>query len=499
MDHQYSSLKHLFGSNSNISSFFPQNRRLNPEDLKYRDSMTEQRPKAVPSKDASSYSGVLERTPKYRSAEKPTKLDDNLLGELSNEKSASSKASPLGFMEKSPSSSSVDRRYLSRTSARRSLDIEETGWRGSASIDNRDFCSSDDRLNRDLPSEKPLGDESSPGDSTFYNRTNQSNSSLLPSQTAFRAGVDSPFIGSLEDDSRVNSSARYRRSGDPSMGRGHNSAWRGLPNWTSPLPNGYLPFPHGPPHAGFQGMMPQFPPALYGVRPSLELNHPGIPFPLPDADRFSGPLRPLGWQNMMDGSGPSHLHGWDGSNGVFRDEPHLYGAAEWDQNRHPINSRGRESSVDTWKGQNGDAKRDLLSPSHKDEASADDGLAVQVGQMSNNEDNRRHGILGKFSETRSGATSYAEESTPKVIHEKKLDLSKSTKDDVSCLSRYYLSKLDISVELARPELYDQCISLLDIDQSATTDEETTVHIMSKVRVCSQNLIYLLLIFLPIYF
>ncbi|XP_030501321.2 uncharacterized protein LOC115716625 isoform X1 [Cannabis sativa] len=451
-------------------------RHLNSDDLKYRESLTDYRSKGFPSKDVSGFSTGLEKGPKYRSMEKSTKLDDTLLGEVSNEKSSSSKASPLGLIERSPSSSSIDRRYINRSGARRSLDIEETGRRNTASIDNRDFGASDDRHSRDLPSEKPLADESSPNDSNFYNRPNQGNSSLIPSHSAFRAGVDSPFMGSHEDDGRMNSNARYRR-GDLNMGRGHNNAWRGVTNWNSPLPNGFMPFQPGPPHAGFQGMMTQFPGPLFGVRPSLEINHAGIPYHIPDADRFSSPMRPLGWQNMMDGSGPSHLHGWD-NNGVFRDEPHLYAAAEWDQNRHPMNSRARESSVDVWKGQNGDTKRDLRSPSHKDEATVDDGLAVQIGQMSNQEDNRGDGILGKFSETRSGATSSAEEST-KVIREKKLGPSKSTKDNVYCLSRYYLSKLDISVELARPELYSQCMSLLNIDQSTMTDEETTVRIMSK--------------------
>lgn len=448
--------------------------------MKYRDSTAEQRSRAVPSKDASGFSGALERGSKHRSMEKSSKMDDATLGELSNEKSSSSKASPLGLIERSPSSSSIDRRYMNRTGARRSLDIEETGWRSTASIDNRDF---DDRLSRDLPSEKPLVDESSPVDSSFYNRNNQANTSSIPPHPAFRAGVDSPFVGSLEDDSRVNSSSRYRRNGDPNMGRGHNNTWRGVPNWTSPLPNGFIPFQHGPPGT-FQGIMPQFPGPIFGVRPSLDINHSGMPYHIPDADRFSSHLRPPGWQNMMDATGPSHLHGWDGSNGVFRDEPHLFGAAEWEQSRHPMNTRGRESSVDTWKGQNGDAKRDLLSPSHKDDypvqASVDGASAVQAGQMSNHEDNHEHGNQGKLSETRSGVISSAEESTPKVIHEKKLESSKSSKGDASCLSRYYLSKLDISAELACPELYNQCMSLLDIDQSETTDEETIRLITSKV-------------------
>lgn len=384
---------------------------------------------------------------------------------------------------------------MNRSGVRRSLDIEETGRRNSASIDNRDFCANEDRLNRDLPLEKPLVDESSPADSSFYIRTSQANSSLVSPNPAFRAGVDSPsFIGSLEDDGRVNSSARYRRSSDPNVGRGHNNAWRGVPNWTSPVPNGFIPFQHGPPHGGFQGMMPQFPAPLFGVRPSMEMNHAGMPYHIPDAERFSGHLRPLGWQNMMDGSGPSHLHAWDGNNGAFRDEHPMYGASEWDQSRHPMNGRGWESNADMWKGQNGDAKRDVSSPSHKDDhqlqASADE-ESGQAGQMFNHEDNHDNGVNAKLAEVRSTVTSPAEDSKPKVIHEKTLDPATSPTNDVSRLSRHYLSKLDISAELANGEVYEQCLSLLDIDQSTAVDEDTTDYIILEVVISCINFVSLL--------
>lgn len=449
--------------------------------------MAEQRNKTVPSRDLPGFSGVSERGAKYRSVEKPIKMDDSQIGELSNERSSSSKASPLGLVERSPSSSSIDRRYINRTGVRRSLDIDETGRRSSASIDNRDFNTNEDRLSRDLPIEKPLVDESSPADSSFYGRTSQPNSSsLVPPHSAFRAGVDSPsFIGSLEDDGRVNSNTRYRRSSDPNVGRGHSNAWRGVPNWTSPVPNGFIPFQHGPPHGGFQGMMPQFPGPLFGVRPSMEINHTGIPYHISDADRFSSHLRPLGWQNMMDGSGPSHLHGWEGNNGTFRDEHPMYGAAEWDQNRHPMNGRGWESSADMWKGQNGDAKRDLPSPSHKDDypvqASGDDALSGQGGQMFNHEDDHDHGVHSKLVEVMSTVTSPSEDSRPKDIQEKTLDPARSSSNDVTRLSRHYISKLDISVALAHRELYDQCLNILDIEQSATVDEDTMKLIILKVE------------------
>lgn len=33
----------------------------------------------------------------------------------------------------------------------------------------------------------------------------------------------------------------------------------GAPNWSSPAPNGFVPFPHGPPHGNFPALMPHFP------------------------------------------------------------------------------------------------------------------------------------------------------------------------------------------------------------------------------------------------
>lgn len=482
-----SSNKRRTSPSSNSHVGMDEYRYLNPDDLKYRDSVAEQRTKAIPPRDGSGLSGVSERGSKYRSMEKPIKMDDGHLGELSNEKCASSKASPLALVERSPSSSNIDRRYTNRTGVRRSLDIEETGRRSSASIDNRDFSNTEDRLSRDLPSEKPLVDDSSPADSSAHNRSSQSNLSLFPHPN-FRAGVDSPsFVGSLEEDGRVNSNARYRRSSDPNLVRGHGNAWRGVPNWTAPLPNGFMHFQHGAPHGGFQGMLPQFPaPPIFGVRPSMEINHSGIPYHISDADRFSSHLRPLGWQNMMDGSGPSHLHLWDGNNGAFRDETHMYGGAEWDQNRHPMNARGWESSADTWKVHNNDVKRDLPSPAQKDDypvqALVDDAVAGQAGQISHHEDNLDHGVLAKTVETRSIVTSPPKESMSKLGHEKSPVCSKSPSDDVPCLSHYYLSKLDISPDLAHPELYSQCMSILDTDGSSTVDEDaTTLTILKGAR------------------
>ncbi|KAJ6373613.1 hypothetical protein OIU78_029316 [Salix suchowensis] len=372
------------------------------EESKYKDAVIEQRSKAISSREATDFPVTSERASKYRSSDKPIKMDDGHLGELLIERSSSSRVSPRGLVDRSPSSSH-ERRYANRTGVRRSIDIEESTRRRSGSNSARDFPSAEDRLGRDLPLEKPLADESTPADSSFYNRANQNNSALIP-PPSFRGGGGSPsFMGSLEEDSRANT--RYKRGvGDPNLGRGQGNAWRGTPNWASPMPNGYMPFQHGP-HGGFQAMMPHFAsPPLFSARPSMEINHSGIPYHIPDADRFSGHLRPLGWHNMMDGSGPSHMHGWDGNNGVFRDEPHAYGQ-EWDQNRHQLN--GRASMKEDFPVQ----------------APLENVLAGQGGQQSQNE-NAHQKVQAEIVETKLAVASAKDSlrSMPKTTREKMPDL-----------------------------------------------------------------------------
>ncbi|XWS61315.1 hypothetical protein CRYUN_Cryun07bG0115700 [Craigia yunnanensis] len=459
-------------------------RHLKQEDSKYRDSMREKRSKAASSREVTSFSGASERGSKYRSMEKSSRVDEGHSGDLPIERSSSSKASPMSMKERSPSTS-LERRYMNRSGVRRSLDIEETGWRSSASIGSRELSAAEDRLSRDLPPEKPLLEESSQADSAFYNRAGQGNSSLFPQPPDFRAGIGSPsFMGSLEEDNRINISGRYKRSGDLNVGRGQANAWRGAPNWPSPVPNGFIPFQPGPPHGGFQAMMPQFPSlSLFGVRPSMEINHSGIPYHIPDAERFSNHLRPMGWQNMMDGSGPAHLHGWDGNNVVFRDEAHMFRGSEWDQNRHPVNGRGWDTSSDVWKGKNGDV--DMPSTSQKEDLPVQtppDDVHDELECQSSQYENSNSGVRVKGLEIRSNVMSPVRESSrfsPEIPHQSP-DSSKISSDYGGAhYCQIYLSKLDISTELAGSELYDQCMGLLNVEQSKDLVKDVTMLVNLK--------------------
>uniref|UniRef100_A0A803L2M0 Uncharacterized protein n=1 Tax=Chenopodium quinoa TaxID=63459 RepID=A0A803L2M0_CHEQI len=433
---------------------------------KYRDGIQDEAKYGDSSRDALT-SEALDKVPKYRSGEKRTKFDDNHVGE-SSERSPNAKASPAGLKERSPTTS-VDRRFQNRTSRRRSLDVDEAERRSSGSNDVRDFSGNEDRQGRDFSVKKPTGEEYPPVESPFHHKSSQGNiSSHTPGPSGFRSGADSPsFMGSLGEDTRGHSGSRFRRSVDPNVGRGPGNGWKGAPNWPSPLPNGFMPFPPGPPgphHGGFPPMLSQFPP-LFGVRPSMDMNHPGMPYHMSEGDRFSGHVRPLGWQNMVDG--PVHFHGWDVSNGVLRDESSMYGPG------HLANAQRRDMNPDMWKS-NGDPNMDLTSVSQKDgpmaKASMDEVSSVQGASRLNVESSVFDEGPSQKMITSSGPSSTKEiPMTPAKVTTEKTPESSSV-DETAQSVRAYLAKLDISIDMADPELYNQFINLAVKGQSQLIEE-----------------------------
>ncbi|CAL0327481.1 unnamed protein product [Lupinus luteus] len=459
-------------SNSHIGR--DEYRNASAEDPKYRDSTIEQRTKF----SREGYSGISEKAPKYKLMEKSTKIGEGPVAELSTERSSCAKASPMGLMERSPSSTSIERRYVNKSGVKRSVEIDDGGRRHS--IDARD----DDRLGREFTLEKLPLDEPSRADSSFYSRTSQGNASLVPPPPAFRVALDRPYMVSSEDDVRDNSNNRYRRNGEPGFGRVHGgNSWRAVPSWTSPIPNGFVPFPPGPAHGGFHTMMPQFTSQpFFGVRPPMD--HAGIPYHIADGDRFPGHLRPLlGWQNMMDGTVPAHLNGWDSNNGIIRDDPHMYGGSDWDRNRHSTNSHGWESGSETWNEQNSDSKKDLSSPTCKDES-----LPALVGSCATDQSTKisldEHNLdefHEKSPETKLASLNFPTKvplnSSSRSIPEKVPDMTQS--DRTSFLRRYYLLKLDISEDLVLPELYNQSMCALNADKNASVDADASTEPLLK--------------------
>ncbi|KAK9672454.1 hypothetical protein RND81_12G101900 [Saponaria officinalis] len=398
-----------------------------------------------------------ESAPKYRSGEKRAKCDDNHIEEFS-ERSPNTKVSPAGLKERSPSMSYDRSRFSSRNTRRRSLDVEDTEKRSSGSNDVRDMGVTEDR--QSLPPKKFSGDDYPRAESPFYhnNKSGQGNvSSHGPGPSVFRTRADSPsFAGSFGEDNRGPGS-RYRRSVDPNIGRGPGNAWSGVPNWPSPLPNGFMPFPPGPPgphHGGFPPMLSQFPPH-FGVRPTLDISHQGMPYHLADGDRFSGHVRPMGWPNMVDGPMPPPFHVWDAGSGMLRDDSSMYGPGNLGQRR--------DMNLDVWK-QNGDMNMDVISGSQKDgptiKASADEASSAQCPLKPNVESSCLDDQATSFKKGASSGQSPMKEalSTPAKGTTDKTPESSGI-DDTAKLLRAYLAKLDISMDLADPEVCNQCINL----------------------------------------
>ncbi|KAK6947915.1 hypothetical protein RJ641_001388 [Dillenia turbinata] len=450
-----------------------QYRHLKQAESKYRDSLPEERARHSVSSGRES-SSVSDRVPLPRSLEKPVQKDGGRVHELSAKRfpNPDSRSSPMRQVEKSPSSSSLDRRHYNKPSNRRSLDLEEAGPRTTGSRDGKDYYGKETKGSRDLPYETNPGDELSQADgdnfsvsSPFYKTGNFPNNSksLLPPPPPFRSGGDSPSgFGSEEDKHKSNN--RYKRVGESHLGR-MQSPWKGVPNWPTTLPNGFLPFQHGPPPVGFHQVMPQFPaPPMFGVRPSIELNHAGVPYHIQDAERFSSHARPFGWRNPVDDSCPPPLHGWDANNGAFGDESHIYGRLDWDHNRSMMSGRGWETGLDMWKGQNGSMNIESPSASKKGDNSVcppvDEVLAGQLNLQLPNIQNAPipevENLVDNLVDNQSNDVSAKDASdVPEVISQKTHDVSKPSRDS---FGHVYLAKLDISADLTDPELYNQCTS-----------------------------------------
>ncbi|KAL3331496.1 hypothetical protein AABB24_035030 [Solanum stoloniferum] len=446
------------------------------------------------SRDYAGSGASIERISSSRSTEKMIQKEDIFLGDYSAERRLKSdvRSSPMQLVDRSPTSASNERRLLNRSEVRRSLDVEDSTQRSGGG--SREF--KEGRGNRDFAGDAFAGDELSQLDgdnacdsSPFIRGSHLSGSSksALPPPPPFRSGVDSPsMFGSLDDDSRGKSTNRHRRINDPTIGRMQGNAWKGVPNWQSPLANGFMPFQHGPPPVGFHPAMQQFPgPPMFGVRPSMDLSHPGVPYHMPDADRFSGHGRPMGWRTPLDDSCGPPLHGWDANN--FGEEAHLYGRPDWDQNRTlSNNSRSWETIGDVWKGPIRGTSVELPSGSQKEVCSIqgpDNSFASQLAQQA----------LGEQKQTdqdaESNDISFQSSSVPgrstledlKINHEEQpIDVKSLGKEEAS-LSNVYLKKLDISADLTEPELFDQCTSLMGVEQILTSDNSKILFLEGAVE------------------
>ncbi|KAM0059870.1 hypothetical protein Hdeb2414_s0005g00186111 [Helianthus debilis subsp. tardiflorus] len=362
-----------------------------------------------------------------QSDKKVTSKDDSYTGgDLPGEKRMRPESRSSPQVDKSPSSSN-ERRSLIKSNARKNLDLEESGP-GSRSGGAKDGYK-DGKGSRELVYEAHINNELSQVD----------NDNL---------SVSSPYSRNshFSEDERSKSNNRHRRMGDPNMNRGQSQYqgqgqgqsqgnWKNVPNWPPPMATGgYIPFQHVPPPM-FHPLMQQFPPPIFG-RPPMKLN-PGLPFHVPDHGR------PLGWRNQVDESVPPPLH-------VFGDESHLYGRVDWDRRSQLNNQEWDQNAGSSMEGQLGQQKDEYSGQRPNDEYGPTD----QPDESGQNQLHIQPEILNL---DKNGHEAHKPGGSPKIAEVVK-------EDNSSIITQAYLSRVDVSKDLTQPELYDQCTSMMHLDQ-----------------------------------
>lgn len=282
-------------------------------------------------------------------------------------------------------------------------------------------------------------------------------------QTPMRHGRDSPSI--YEDDNRIKSgdrrsSSRYKRSNDPNIERGQGVTWKNSPTWPAPVPNGFIPFQHGPPAPGFHSSIQHFPPpSLFGARPYMDINQTGIPYHMHEvADRFTGHSHPFGWHHPADDSCPPQMQGWDGSNSFYGDKSQGYVRPDWDQNRHLVGGRGWALNAEMWRGQSVNMNPEL---SANQEVADESRGAYSSLQPKGDVDHLQH-VSGDADQLKQYNDPPDEKSKDASIETKVGRTSlpyKRLNDNGQTLSTY-LSRIEISADLTYPELYKDIMNIL---------------------------------------
>ncbi|KAL3652779.1 hypothetical protein CASFOL_002460 [Castilleja foliolosa] len=450
-------------SSPTLSSHAPRDnyRSAKQDESKYRDYNYEDRSRRSmnSTRDYNGPVGGSDKTSSSRSLDKLGQKDDSNFADFSAERQLKpdTRSSPLQLVDKSPSTS-ADRRQFNRPDVRRNIDVDDSTQRSGGSRDWKVYSSKDVHPAEELVQADPDTQSIS---SPFARNSHFSNNSksFPPPPPQFRTTVDSPLtLGSGEDDGRgkPNMRSSHRRMNEPNMGRMQgNNTWRGIPSWPSPIPNGFLPFPHAPP---FHSVMQPFPASpMFGVRPSMELNHHPSPYHMSDPDRYPGPGRPMGWRNQVD---DSQLHGWDPSSAVIGDESHIYGRSDWDYSRNMLGNRGWERSADLWKGPNRTTSVEMTPENENNNNSMLSGDEIQPPQN----EQTRVDQQADSGDVVQPMNNFEKNEIWDLVGSEDSGIAKvSRKDDVP-ICNVYLSKLDISAELAETELFDKCACLIDADK-----------------------------------
>lgn len=367
--------------------------------------------------------------------------------------------SPRHISEK-PSSCS-GRRYSNRGSASPYIDSEVMKQKTSYSKDGRGYSPIEKRQDFSWGKQEgancysqmdlPVSD-SIPLGSLPYKRTDYlSNSSASPHHypsSLVRHGIDSPASGSDGDKFQAGErkpNNRHRRIVDTSYGRGHANSMKGVLNcWPSSVPNGFVPFHNGPPPGGFYPVPQPFPvPPMYGVRPPMDLNQHCSPFHMNESsDGFSGHGRPFALWNRVDDPFPPNLQGWDGNN-IFSDGPYVQCRSEsdWEQKNHLLNNPGSDMNIDSLKELNGNPSMNF----HTSEREMENVSCLQgSGEPTK----------AVFIEVNESKDIETKKNTKGTLFKMLQEPSKLSDANIG-LTSIIFSNLDISFDLAGPELYEQ--------------------------------------------
>ncbi|XP_024315431.1 uncharacterized protein LOC100828979 isoform X3 [Brachypodium distachyon] len=236
------------------------------------------------------------------------------------------------------------------------------------------------------------------------------------------------------------SSSRSRRSGTVDNARGHGNTWNNPSSWSSPIPNGFGPFHHGPQIPGFHPAMHHFHQSLYGIRPSMETNHTGVPYPMHGhPESFSHCAQSFQWHNPAEDPYLSQLPGWDASRSVFEEHSHSYDRHELVRNKDPDFQQQSE----------------VPPLSH----TSDKPILTQFPGQNRSESAE----VKTVDETNAEKT---DAHAPKYRSN-----SKPVPSSVEVGSRFcsnYFKRLHISTSLASPELYKQCVTMtMELEPSAS--------------------------------
>lgn len=423
-------------------------------ELKYGDSEPEERVRQnlLPSKEVADISGVLEQPCLSKPTKRLIDKDDSNLGDLSGDR---------GLINESKASTSpvhlLDDSKLTRI-AGDNYDSKDFGK--SSGVKDTESSGSEGKGSWQLPSKTlPTGERSQEDTGVFF-----SSSAIKPDQVPSNSWSNLPRPRN-----------RYRRANRPNAGRVHGNAGKGVPNWPSPLVNNFTHFQHGPVAVGFHPLMHQFSAfPMYGVRTVMDINHPVFSHHVPDADRYFSHGQQCRWQNPV-GSHPP-FHGRDADNVAARPEALAYGILDWNHYTEPVGGQQLETSADMWKGSNGGVHPELPSVSQEGDPAVHAKEYETCLGVSRLQENQSDALVDKGLMVEIGLASDVLAKEPskasKCISETSPKLSNIPKDDDGRLWLVYLSRVDISAELTHPELYNKCLTLKDVEQSESVDEDS---------------------------